>query len=256
MKKVGLVLSGGGARGIAHLGVIKALEEAGITFSAVSGSSAGAIIGAFYAQGYTTDEIVCIIKEIKTYHFLQPALSWKGILKMDVLRKFMEKHFRVNTFEELSLPLHVAATNLKTGITEFFSKGDLISALCASSCIPVLFDPVEHEGQLYIDGGILNNLPVEALKDHCDVLIGVHTNPIDHDFDPKNAKLVMERALLLAISCNVYSRRRTCDFFIEPKGLETFKVMDLSSIDVMCEIGYTQAVKQIEELQIINKLGM
>ncbi|ELR73840.1 Patatin [Fulvivirga imtechensis AK7] len=255
MKKVGLVLSGGGARGIAHLGVIKALEEAGLIFSAISGSSAGAIIGAFYAQGFTADEIICIVKEVKTYHFLLPSLSWKGLLKIDVIRRFADRHLRVTTFEELAIPLYVAATHLKSGRTKIFQSGDLVSALAASSCIPVLFDPVEYEGELYIDGGILNNLPVEPVRKSCDVVIGSHCNPVDHNFDAKNAKLVMERALLLAISCNVYSRSGLCDFFFEPKGLETYKVMDLSAVDDMYEIGYIEAKKQIEAQQIVERLN-
>ena len=251
--RVGLVLSGGGARGIAHIGVIKALEEAGITFSAVSGTSAGSIVGALYAYGYKPDEIMGIIKEVKAFRFLQPAMSWKGILKMDVLHKFLEKYLPENNFESLKIPLHVAATNVRTGITEFFSSGNLIGALCASSCIPVLFDPVVYEGELYIDGGILNNLPCEPLKNTCNVLIGSHSNPIGHDFDPKNARLVMERALLLAISCNVYSRRSQCDFFIEPLGLESYKVLDLTNMDDIYRIGYEQTLKQIEEQKIIER---
>lgn len=254
MKKVGLVLSGGGARGIAHLGVIKALEEAGLVFSAISGSSAGAIIGAFYAQGFTTDEIMCIFRELKTYHFLQPALSWKGLLKIDVIRRFADRHLRVNSFEELDIPLYVAATHLKSGLTEIFKSGDLVSALAASSCIPVLFDPVDYNGELYIDGGILNNLPVEPLTKSCDVIIGSHSNPIDHNFEAGNAKLVMERALLLAISCNVHSRRDLCDFFFEPQGLATFKVMDLAAIDRIYEIAYSETKKQIEEQRVVEKL--
>lgn len=253
--KAGLVLSGGGARGIAHLGVIKALEEAGITFSAISGTSAGSIIGAFYANGYTPAEILAIIKEIKSFKLLRPALSWKGLLKMDVISKFLEQYFPKDDFSTLKIPLHVTATNLKKGKTDIFSNGPLIGAVCASSCIPVLFDPVLYAGELYIDGGILNNLPYEPLRDTCETVIASHCNPVDHDFDPRNARVVMERALLLAISCNVYSRGRMCDYFIEPKGLEPYKVLDLNSIDELYQIGYTQAVKQIQDLGIIEKLS-
>ncbi|MBL6448883.1 patatin-like phospholipase family protein [Fulvivirga sp. 29W222] len=248
--KIGLVLSGGGARGIAHLGVIKALQEAGINFSEISGTSAGSIIGALYSHGYSTDDILSIVKEVKAFRFLQPAMSWRGILKMDVMHKFLEQLMPHNSFEALKIPLHVAATNLRTGMTEYFSSGKLIGAVCASSCIPVLFDPIEFEGELYIDGGILNNLPYEPLRKSCDVLIGSHSNPIDHNFEPKNARLVMERALLLAIGCNVYNRSSQCDFFIEPLGLETYKVLDLTNIDDIYRIGYEQAIKQIEEQKI------
>ncbi|UII25847.1 patatin-like phospholipase family protein [Fulvivirga maritima] len=246
--KVGLVLSGGGARGIAHLGVIKALEEAEINIDFISGSSAGAIVGAMYTYGYQVERILEIVKSIKTFKFLQPALSWTGILKMDVIRKFLELHLK-DDFEHLKKPLYIAATNVNTGKTEYFNKGPLLSAICASSCIPVLFDPVLHNNKLYIDGGILNNLPVEPLEGKCDIIIGSHCNPIDHDFDPKNAKLVMERALMLAITCNAYSRRSACDYFIEPKGLESYKVLDLSNIDAIYKIGYECAKEKIEKIK-------
>ena len=252
--KVGLALSGGGARGIAHLGVIKALEEADIQIDMISGSSAGAIIGALYSYGYQVDRIIEIIRSLKAFRLLKPALSWTGLLNMDVIHKFMEAHITDDDFGALKKPLYIAATNVVTGKTEYFNEGKLISAICASSCIPVLFDPVLHNDTLYIDGGILNNLPVEPLENNCDIIIGSHCNPIDNDFNPRNARLVMERALMLAITCNVYSRRKACDFFIEPKGLEPFKVMDLSNVDAIFDIGYTQAKQQIDKLKIKTKL--
>ena len=255
MKRIGLALSGGGARGVAHLGILKALEEYNIGFCALSGTSAGAVVGALYSYGYTPDEILGIFKEIKAYKLLKPALSWRGILNMDVLYQYLKKYMPENTFKALKIPMHVAATDVRSGKTTYFNEGDdLVGALCASSCIPVLFDPVKYNDRLYIDGGILNNLPCEPLRDNCDVVIAAHSNPIDEDFDPKNARVVMERALLLAISCNVYCRREQCDFFIEPLGLETYKVMDINSIDKIYNIGYEQAMKQIEEQKIAEHL--
>lgn len=252
--EVGLVLSGGGARGIAHLGVMKALEEAGITFSVISATSAGAMAGALYAHGYSIAEILNIIKTIKPFRFLKPALSLKGFLTMGSMQSFFRKHLPHNSFEALKIPLHVAATNIRTGKTDYFTGGDLTGALCASSCIPVLFDPVKYNDEFYLDGGILNNLPVEPLKGQNKVIIGCHANPIDPDFNATNARLVMERALLLAISCNAYNRRDDCDFFIEPHGLEKYRVLDLANMDQLYKIGYEQAVQQIKVLRIKEKL--
>jgi NTE family protein len=253
-KKIGLVLSGGGARGIAHLGVIKALEETGLQFSSISGTSAGSIIGALYSYGYSTNDILKIIIEIKAFKFLKPALNMKGLLKMDVIHKFLEQYIQNDSFETLKIPLHIAATNVKKGETTYFNSGSLIKAICASSCIPVLFQPVELNGDLYIDGGILNNLPVEPIRDECEILIASHSNPIDHNFEVKNVRFLMERALMLAITRNVYERKAKCDFFIEPSGLEPFKVLDLGKAKEIFGIGYREAIRQIEEQKLHETL--
>lgn len=253
-KKIGLVLSGGGVRGVAHLGIIKALEEHDIPFNCISGTSAGSIVGALYASGYSVDEIVSIIGEIKAFKLLQPALSWTGILNMEVVEKFLKQYIKKDAFEALLLPLYITATNLRTGKSEYFYEGRLLPAVCASSCIPVLFNPVSYNGELYIDGGILNNLPVDPIKEQCDFIIGCHCNPVDNNFTPKNARNVMERALMMAITQNAYQRKEACDVFIEPKGLEPYKVLDLNKASEIFEIGYNHAIKQIEEEKIADRI--
>ncbi len=253
--KVGLVLSGGGARGIAHLGIIKALEEHGVRFTQISGTSAGAIIGALYASGHDVDSIVKILGEIKSFKLFQPALSWKGILNMDVVERFLENYLPVDDFSSLNIPLTVTATNLRTGQSEHFNTGKLRAVICASSCIPVLFNPVSIDDELYIDGGILNNLPVEPIKKTSDVIIACHSNPVGTNFEAKNAKAVMERALMMAITQNVYNRKDQCDIFIEPSGLEPYKVMDLGKSAEIFEIGYVYTKHKIEKENLLEKLA-
>ncbi|MTI38343.1 patatin-like phospholipase family protein [Fulvivirga lutimaris] len=255
-KSVGLTLSGGGARGIAHLGVIKAFEEHGVKFDVLSGASAGAIIGALYSYGYSVNEILKIILDLKAFKFIQPAMSTKGLLKMDVIRKFLESYLPENSFEKLKIPLFIAATNIRTGTTTYFESGDLIGIICASSCIPVLFQPVTLENELYIDGGILNNLPTEIIRDRCDILIGSHSNPVDKNFEVKNARFVLERALMLAITRNAIASSKLCDILVEPEGLEPFKVMDLNKAKEIFGLGYKTTTKLIEEQKLIEKIGI
>ncbi|MEJ2004011.1 MAG: patatin-like phospholipase family protein [Cyclobacteriaceae bacterium] len=118
-KKIGLVLSGGGARGIAHLGLIKAMEERDIPIDMISGTSAGSIVGALYAAGHSTTDILNMVKSVRTYQLLSPALSLRGVLKIDVLQKFLRKYIATDSFESLHIPLTVAATNINTGKTDF-----------------------------------------------------------------------------------------------------------------------------------------
>lgn len=245
--KIGLVLSGGGARGIAHLGVIKALEEAGIHFSIVSGTSAGAIIGAFYAHGYAPDEVFKIITSTNLYKLMRPAISWRGLLKIENSIDIFKSYFPEDSFEALKKPLIVTASNVKKGKTKFFSSGELIKPILASSCIPVLFTPLEINGKLYIDGGVLNNLPVEPLIGHCDRIIGVHTNPVDAKTSPNNMKELLERTFMLAVNYNAYARKEKCDLFIEPKNLCHYNVLDFKKAPEIFEIGYTFTQKLLNK---------
>ena len=243
--KVGLVLSGGGARGIAHLGVIQALEEFDVPIHAISGTSAGAIVGVLYAYGFSPREILEMVKAISPFQLLSPALSWKGALSIDVLVKFLQKHIPEDNFSALKMPVYVAATNLQRGRIEFFSEGELYAPVAASSCVPVLFNPVEWRGSLYVDGGILNNLPVEPLDPFYEIIIGSHTNPVVDHFLPKNARQVMERSLMMAITCNVESRINRCTHIIEPRDLGNYKVMDLSVADRIYQLGYDAAISYL-----------
>src|SRR5882672_9593906 len=118
--KMGLVLSGGGARGVAHIGVIKALEELGLTFSCISGTSAGSIVGALYAYGHKPDQILEIIQRVTIFKSLRPAWTWSGLLKMDGLRDLLLKFMPENDFNALKIPLMIAATELRLGEIKYF----------------------------------------------------------------------------------------------------------------------------------------
>ena len=122
--KLGLVLSGGGIRGIGHLGVIKALEEFGITFSMISGTSAGAMVGAFYAAGYKPVEIIEIFKKEKLFNITDVLFGKAGIFKMVSFERLFLEYIPHNDFKSLNIPLYVTATNIINGETIFFSEGD------------------------------------------------------------------------------------------------------------------------------------
>ena len=236
--KIGLALSGGGARGIAHLGIIKALEENGIQFSHLSGASAGAIIGALYAYGYSPDEVLEIIAKTTFIKAVRPAWMKTGLLKLDALGELLEKYMPENSFESLKIPTTIAATEIQKGKAIYFSQGELIKPILASSSIPVIFDPVRFNGYTLVDGGILDNLPVIPLQDKCDLIIGCHSNPIDDDFNVTNVKVMIERSLLMAINGNVNLSKKLCDVFIEPPLLSKYGGMDLPKAKELFEIGY------------------
>lgn len=236
--KIGLVLSGGGARGILHLGVIKALEEFNVTFNHIAGTSAGSIIGSLYSYGYSPDEILKIILSTGLLRSLKPAWALTGLLSLDGLREVLLKHMPQNDFSALKIPTVIAATEIKKGKSEYFSDGDLISAILSSCCIPAIFNPIQFNGGVYVDGGLLDNLPAKSIRSKCDFLIGSHCNHINPDFDVRNIKVILERSLLMAINVNTQLSKSVCDVFIEPPEAGKISAFEWGRAKELFDIGY------------------
>lgn len=157
---VGLVLSGGGARGFAHIGVLRVLEREGAKFDAIAGTSMGAIIGALYASGRRADEIYEITREIGWRDVIDISLR-TGVLKGDRLQALLEELLPA-TFEELETPLAIVTTDIESGEEVLHTEGDLVLAVRASSSFPGAFEPIHIGGRTLADGGIVNNLPMGA----------------------------------------------------------------------------------------------
>lgn len=224
---------------MAHIGVIKALHEFGLRFSHIAGTSAGSIVGALYAHGYNADEMVEIISQVTVFRTVRPAWTRAGLLNMDGFRELLLKYLPQNSFEELKIPLTVAATDIKEGKTVYFTRGELVPAIVSSCSIPALFNPVEYNGGLYVDGGLLQNLPASALVHDCDFIVGSHCNPIGPNFDASSMRTVIERSLLMAINANTQQGKELCDVVIEPKALYRFGVFELAKAKEIFDIGYS-----------------
>ena len=241
--RLGIVLSGGGARGIAHIGVLKALDEMGIKFSIASGTSAGSIVASLYSYGYKPDEIFDIIKNLSIFKSVSPAWTWAGLLKMDGLEALLRKHIPENNFNALKIPLTIAATEIRKGHIHYFTEGELIPAVVSSCSIPAVFNPISFNGGLYVDGGLLDNLPVLPIRDKCDFIVASHCNHISSEFDARNFKMMIERSLLMAISSNTMVSRQMCDVVIEPSRMDRFSSFDIGKAIEIFDYGY-QFTKQ------------
>jgi NTE family protein len=248
MKKIGISLSGGGSRGIVHIGILKAIDEAGIKISMVTGTSAGSIVGAFYCSGYSPDSIMEIIRETKLIKYVRPAISLAGLLKLETIIPIFRKYLKNDSFNALHIPLIVAATDVRQGKNAFLHDGELIKSVLASCAVPVIFEPIQLNGQVYIDGGILNNLPVEPLIGHCDIIIGSNCNPISENYQPGGMKSLLERSLLMAIGVNTYLKKDICDLFLEAEGLKNFGGFDFSKAEEIFKIGYEYGKSRIPEI--------
>jgi len=253
--RIGLVLSGGGARGVAHIGVIKALEELGLTFSCISGTSAGSIVGAMYAYGYNASQILEIIQKVTIFKSVRPAWTWAGLLTMDGMRDLLLKHMPENDFQLLKIPLTIAATEIRFGETHYFTEGELVPAVMASCTVPGVFPPLSLHGGLYVDGGILDNFPVRALKAKCDFIVGSHCNHILREFDPKNMKVVVERTLLMAINVNTQISKSLCDVLIEPTGLGRYSSFEIAKAREIFDFAYAFTKENFSKKNFVKAIA-
>ncbi len=235
---IGIALSGGGVRGIAHIGVLKALNEAGIYPKLVSGVSAGAIVGALYADGHSPDAIFELIQDLDLFELLSIRRPRLGIFKPDGLKKNLERILQDKKIEDLQLPLFVTATNLSDASAHVFTSGSLVNAIMASTAFPLLIRPYEIEGTLFVDGGLVNNLPVQPLLGKADKVIGVNVNPVKVEPIKYSARNYTDRLIHIGIRANIQNSIASCDLFIEPPGLMQYHLFKLSAAKKIFESGY------------------
>ena len=251
--KIGVALSGGGAKGIAHLGVLKALEEHGVKIDVLSGVSVGAIIGALYADGHTTEEINRFFQKNSLFQMVSFNLPKNGgLANTNRFKNQLGSMLRAKTFEELNIPLIVNATELNAGKNVYFKSGELLNCIIASASVPVFFNPANINGKLYVDGGIFCNLPASVLKENCETVIGVHTNPISYKESTSGLLDVAERTFHLAINGNTIQQKAYCDIVIETKEAKKFGMFDVSKADTIFQIGYNEANKVLKKYDFIK----
>ena len=211
--KIGIVLSGGGIRGIAHLGVLKALKDKGVKISMITGTSAGAIAGALFANGVDPYEALTIFQKTKLFRFLKPAFRLPALLNLETAYPLFKTYLPHDSFEHLKIPLMVTATNFNEGKLVYFSEGDLIRKVLASGCIPGVFNPILIDGKYHVDGGVLNNFPIEPLIDKFDVIIGSSCNHLPDTDKFRNIKHVLERTAILSINYDMEEKIKCIDIF-------------------------------------------
>jgi NTE family protein len=254
--KTGLVLSGGGARGFAHLGVIDALNEAGIFPDVISGTSAGAIIGVLYADGHTPKEILKLMNGGSRLDFMRPALPREGLLQIGGIVKILKTSLRSKEFKELKIPLFVTATDLNNGKAVYFSEGNLYDPVIASASIPVLFQPVKINDISYVDGGVLDNLPLRPIENKCRILIGSFVNPVGYMEKISGLISIAERTFMLSMSKEISEKAKKFDLFIAPLELRNYKILDPEKAHELFEIGYNATKEKLKEIDIEKLIGL
>jgi NTE family protein len=243
--RIGLALSGGGVRGIAHLGVMQALIENGITFSHISGTSAGAVAAAFFAEGYTPKEILQIIKDTRLLKLLRPSLGSTGLISILKARFLFGRYIPHNSFDKLKIHVTISSVDLGEGRLVYFTDGELDMAILASCCLPGIFRPIIINDHMYIDGGILNNFPVEPLVGNCDLIIGSSCNHLPVVTEIKSFGSLVDRAAMIAINSSLNMHKILCDVVIEPRGLGGYGIFNTDAADEVFMIGYEEGLKAV-----------
>jgi len=246
--KFGIALSGGGARGILHIGVLEALRKYGIHPEIISGTSMGALVGVLYASGMEPLQILDLVKSSKLHRMINWKLPTNGLLDLKKARFILEKNIPEDNFSSLKKPFYCTVTNLNSGLMETKISGNLFQWVLASASIPVIFEPQIIDGTTYVDGGLFNNLPVDCIRDQCRFLIGVHVNRNDQEENITGFKAIAERTFRLIFAKNVHESLAVCDFVIDPPQTRLFNTFDFGKADEIFKIGFEETEQRILEL--------
>lgn len=247
MKKIGIALSGGGARGFAHLGILNALKAYNIHPSIFTGTSSGAMVAALACAGYDTDTIAEISSKTNFFGIRNILFGKAGIFSTEAIEKLIKEHIPGDTFESLKYPLTVATTNIIECKTEYFNTGVLSKAIAASSCIPMIYEPVKINESVYVDGGLLDNFPVKPLIGHCDIIIGSYVNEISKKPEHLHMKDMLDRSFHLALSNCVNVNANICQLFIAPPEMSQFSMFDADKTEAIVDYGYTYTMNLLKE---------
>ncbi len=248
--KIGLTLSGGGIKGAAHIGTLKAITELGIKIDQITGTSAGAIVGALYAGGYSWEVILAFFTKTSIFNLSRFALRKPGFIDSRKFENDLKLYFPDDAFNALDIPLTITATEIESGNLKIFNSGELICPVLASSAFPGVFTPIEIDGTYYFDGGVIDDFPVEFLDKDCDFIIGSYANPLSEmTVDSlKYSYQVLNRAYEINLHHHVHNKFNSCDVFICPQELSAYGTFSMRSAKKIFEIGYTEAKKQLESL--------
>lgn len=246
--KLGIALSGGGIRGLAHAGALKAIEEAGLKPDILAGVSAGSVVAVLYAAGLRPEEILELFTNAKFTDFTEFTIKSSGLFKID---KFM-KHImgaipKYKRFEELPIPTYVGVSDFDSGMPVEFHEGEMSDVIKASCSIPIAIPPVEINGVTYVDGGVLRNLPAWIIRDKCEKLIGINVSPLVKSEPVTSLIDIAMRSYTLLAKSNQQSDMEACDLNIITKELSHYHTFSLKEPETIFLSGYVNARKTLRD---------
>jgi NTE family protein len=247
-QRVGLALAGGFARGIAHIGVLRALKNAGIPVDVVAGTSVGALIGACYCAGASLDEMQHIATTTTFHDFGRWTPSWLGLATNQRMEKYLARFTSATTFEELTTPLAIAATDITAGVSVYYTRGPIGPPLRGSCSYPGLFVPIQFENRILVDGFLTAPVPVEgALLLGADVIIAVYLEAGSLE-PPRTAADVISRSFTIIQRHADLAWRQQADVIIEP-DVKSFVWDDFSRTNDLIAVGEAAALAAIPQIR-------
>lgn len=249
-RKIGLALGSGAARGLAHIGVLKVLEEEQIAVHRIAGTSAGSLIGSLFCSGFSWQKIKETARDIDWGDLVSPTWPTLGIVSPEKIEKTLSRLLQGRGFDDLAIPFGAVAVDITTGEEVVLRSGSVARAVRASCSIPGIFEPTEIEGRLLVDGGLVNDVPTTVVKDMgADRVIGVDLNA-DRVVPkrPENLIEIFYRSLNILIYNSAQRARRVADVMVVPR-LEGFAYHDLGRLDELIEQGERAMRDQIEKVK-------
>jgi len=248
--RVGLALAGGFARGIAHIGVLRVLREAGIPIDCVAGTSVGALIGTAYCAGTSLEDMEATGRTTSFADFGRWTPSWLGLATNQRMEKYLERLTAAKTFEELKTPLAISTSDINEGITVYYTSGSLVQPLRASCAYPALFVPIQYDGRTLVDGFLTAPVPVEGtLLLGADVVIAVYLDS-GSDTTPRTAAEVISRSFNIIQRHAEVAWRQQADLIIEPDVRE-YAWDDFSKTPELVNAGEAAAMKLLPEIRAL-----
>lgn len=252
--KVGLALGSGGARGFAHLGVIKALREAEIPIDMIAGSSMGSMVGCFYATGIEIDRLYKLSKAFKRKYYLDFTVPKMGFIAGKRIKEFIRIFTHGKELQDLNIPMAVVATDLVRGEKVVFTEGPIAEAVRASIAIPGIFTPEKVNGRLLIDGGVIDRVPVSVVKEMgADVIIGVDVSHVNKNAEITSIYDVIMQSLDIMQMELVENRELASDILLRPRA-ETYSSKAFTNIDEIIYVGEEETRQQLTKIkQVIEQ---
>jgi NTE family protein len=248
--KIGLALGGGSALGFAHIGILKALEENDIQIDFISGTSAGAIVGALYAFGVSFKDIEKEAENLDWKKVAKLKLSKMAVMSNAVIKEILERNIGNADISIAKIPLAIVCTDVETGAKVVFKSGNVVDAVLASACLPGLFPPIEMNGLMLIDGGITENVPISPIKDtKADIVIAINLMRYRKYKKPKNIIGVILNSLdMINHRISTQPQKNDADILIEP-DLKDYAMNDIEKWQEISEKGYRETLKHIEKIK-------
>lgn len=254
--RLGIALSGGGARGLAHAGALAAIEEAGLRPDVIAGVSAGSIAAVLYAAGNSPSSILKIFSNRGFSDFVELRPRHGGLFAVAGFRRVLASAIGdyIN-MEDLPVPVYVGVTNFDEGVAAEFHTGPIIDRVIASCSIPIVFKPVEIDGVHYVDGGVLRNHPAWIIRDKCRTLIGVNVSPLKPRADVNSFFGVAMRTYNLMAKANQRADMDMCDISIEMPEIAACNTFDLSMSENLYMSGYLHTRRALRQAGLWKGVG-